>query len=209
MSKFFHIIDLGHGGINPDTGEYVTPGKRSPVWADGSQYFEGVGNRSIGAIIERKLTRLKIDFGFTVLPDNWRDTPLSFRTKTANKLHARKSSILWSIHSNGASSEKANGYEVFTSTGQTTSDSYATILFEEYNKLFPELSGRKDTKDGDVDKESPFYILKYTDCPSVLLESMFHTNEAECKMLMDPQVQERIAQAVVNTILKIERNATN
>ena len=47
MSNFIWLLDSGHGGLDPDTGEYVTPGKRSPVWDDGTQYFEGVGNRDI------------------------------------------------------------------------------------------------------------------------------------------------------------------
>ena len=34
-SKYVWLLDAGHGGINPDTGEYVTPGKRSPVWQKG------------------------------------------------------------------------------------------------------------------------------------------------------------------------------
>ena len=37
------LLDNGHGGII--NGEYQTPGKRSPVWADGSQLFEGEFNR--------------------------------------------------------------------------------------------------------------------------------------------------------------------
>jgi len=39
------IIDNGHGGIV--NGEYVTNGKRSPVWDDGTQLFEGVWNRQV------------------------------------------------------------------------------------------------------------------------------------------------------------------
>jgi N-acetylmuramoyl-L-alanine amidase len=39
------ILDAGHGGIID--GVYQTHGKRSPIWEDGSQYFEGVGNRQI------------------------------------------------------------------------------------------------------------------------------------------------------------------
>ena len=39
------ILDAGHGGMID--GEYQTAGKRSPIWDDGSQYFEGVGNREI------------------------------------------------------------------------------------------------------------------------------------------------------------------
>ena len=46
INKKIILLDAGHGGFNED-GLYVTPGKRSPIWADGSQYFEGVGNRLI------------------------------------------------------------------------------------------------------------------------------------------------------------------
>ena len=94
--------------------------------------------------------------------------------------------------------------EVFTSLGETRSDPMATLLFKEFAIMFPELAGRKDTKDGDVDKEANFYIIKYTNCPAVLLESMFHTNEKECKMLMDPEVRQKIAQVVINTAIKLE-----
>jgi N-acetylmuramoyl-L-alanine amidase len=206
MSKYTYILDPGHGGINPATGEYVTSGKRSPKWEDGTQYFEGVGNRDIVDRISKGLDKAGISYRFTVDPSNWRDLSLPYRTKQVNKWHkASKNCILFSIHSNGFKKESANGFEVFTSLGETKSDPIADILFKEFAKAFPELSGRKDTKDGDFDKEANFYIIKNTYCPAVLLESMFHTNERECKMLMDPEVRQKIAQTVINTILTLER----
>lgn len=49
MSKFTYILDPGHGGmINK---QYVTPGKRSPKFDDGSQLFEGVNNREIVSML--------------------------------------------------------------------------------------------------------------------------------------------------------------
>jgi hypothetical protein len=38
------ILDCGHGD------RHHTKGKRSPKWSDGSQYFEGEGNRIIAKI---------------------------------------------------------------------------------------------------------------------------------------------------------------
>ena len=46
--KLVILLDAGHGGIID--GEYQTSGKRSPKWGDGSQYFEGKGNRQIREI---------------------------------------------------------------------------------------------------------------------------------------------------------------
>ena len=204
VSKYRYILDAGHGGVNPATGNYVTKGKRSPIWEDGTQYFEGVGNRDIVQRISIGLDNLGIDYGYTLEPTNWRDQGLGYRCELANKQHDVKPSILFSIHSNGASSKSAHGYEVFTSPGETASDKFATVLFEEYGKEFPTLRARKD---GDPDKEDHFYILKHTRCPAILLESMFHTNEGECKDLMNPLVRQRIADAVIKTIVRIENEA--
>ena len=44
-SKYLWILDNGHGGMID--GVYQTPGKRSPVWPDGTQLFEGEFNRAI------------------------------------------------------------------------------------------------------------------------------------------------------------------
>ncbi len=53
------ILDAGHGGMID--GEYQTSGKRSPIWNDGSQYFEGVGNRQIVSKLTAKLKDKKIN----------------------------------------------------------------------------------------------------------------------------------------------------
>ncbi|MCG9704983.1 hypothetical protein [Photobacterium damselae] len=39
MKQPLFILDAGHGGII--NGQYQTAGKRSPIWSDGSQLFEG------------------------------------------------------------------------------------------------------------------------------------------------------------------------
>lgn len=207
MSKRIYIIDPGHGDINPATGLYVTPGKRSPKWSDGSVYYEGVGNRKIAAKVGEKLKALGITFVYTVTPSEWQDVGLSTRVSRAAaaiKL-AKKPGLLISIHSNAAAQESAHGYEVFTSPGQNESDPMATILFNEFKAAFPELTGRSMLQDGDPDKEELFTVISSKSFPSMLIETMFHTNEKECRMLMDPKVQDRIATAIVNAIQKIDK----
>ena len=50
------LLDAGHSGIL--AGNYLTSGRRSPVWADGSQLFEGEFNRWIvNGIAERLSTQ--------------------------------------------------------------------------------------------------------------------------------------------------------
>ena len=46
------ILDAGHGGLI--NGVYQTKGKRSPIWPDGRQLFEGVFNRQIVELLKVK-----------------------------------------------------------------------------------------------------------------------------------------------------------
>ena len=91
------ILDAGHGSISPFNNEYVTAGKRSPKFEDGTQFYEGVNNRLLVDLIYDAL----IDNGFDVvkLVDTWKDVPLSERVRKANELHKEKKSFLISIHS--------------------------------------------------------------------------------------------------------------
>ena len=205
MSKRIYILDPGHGGINPATKQYVTPGKRSPKWADGSIYYEGVGNREIAELVSKKLLALRISHAFTVHPSDWKDVSLSERVRKTNEISSKQSAVLISIHSNAASSSSANGFEVFTSPGITKSDRKADIWYKEMRSEFPELKGRPDLRDGFHDKEEIFTMITKTKCPAFLIETMFHTNEKECRILMSAKGKERIANVIVRSIQKIEQ----
>ena len=89
------LLDNGHGGLI--NGNYQTPGKRSPVWGDDTQLFEGEFNRSIVARIIETLTSLKIPY-VNIVPE-MRDITLSTRVKRANKI-TNTSCFYLSIHSN-------------------------------------------------------------------------------------------------------------
>jgi N-acetylmuramoyl-L-alanine amidase len=203
-SKYLWVLDPGHGGLLDDV--YQTSGKRSPIWEDGSIYYEGVGNRNIAKMVGDRLEELNIDFGYTVNPSDPTDVSLGKRTNWVNKL-PYKNKILVSIHSNGHSNEAAQGWEIFTSKGETSSDRIATVFYNRFMDKFPDRKFRKDMKDGDVDKEANFYIIKNTVCPAVLLENFFHTNEYECKeILMTDEGQNKIVDSIVESINFIETN---
>lgn len=204
MSKYLYILDAGHGGLLNNV--YQTSGKRSPIWSDKSVYYEGVGNRQIVEKVGNELEKLDIDYNYTVLPSDPTDVSLNARINFVNKFPV-KNKVLISIHSNGASVEAASGFEIFTSAGQTKSDKIATVIYEEFQKEFKESKFRKDITDGDVDKENPLYITGKSNCPAVLLECFFMTNEKECKeILMSEEGQNRIVKCIVNAICKLEQD---
>ncbi len=187
------LLDAGHGGLIE--GVYVTPGKRSPVWKDGNQLFEGVFNRRVVEKIKHYLLLNNIEY-VDVVYSNY-DVSLLKRVKKANEEYQKdKSCIYVSVHAN-AGPETAKGWEIFTSPGQTNSDTLATKIFEQFAKLCPETHVRIDMTDKDPDKEEKFFVLTQTACPSVLVECGFMTNYEECKKLMDPAYQDKLAESIV------------
>lgn len=197
------IVDNGHGGII--NGVYQTSGKRSPLWPDGRQLFEGEFNRDI----VKRLMKLMTEYGIPHinLVNTEKDVPLKQRTDDANDYYEKvnKNCIYLSIHANAASSDKATGFEIFTSPNYTgDSDDFAELIFEEYEKEFPELRARTDEKDNDHDKEESFWVLVKTKMPSILIEAAFMTClNPDCELLMSDAGRERITNAIFRGILRI------
>ena len=203
MSNYIWLLDSGHGGLDPETGIYVTPGKRSPKWEDGTQYFEGVGNRDI---VKRILNRC-LDAGIIAVDivNNWEDVSLATRVNRANAVHQYfKNSIYVSVHSNGFNKESAHGYSVYTSPGKTRSDKYAEMLLEKMKIKFPDHKLRKDTSDGDMDKEAAFYVLRKTKMPAILSENFFMTNKKECDLLLTEKFRQKIADCHFEMMKEVE-----
>ncbi len=189
------LLDNGHGGLV--NGSYQTPGKRSPVWNDGSQLYEGEFNRAIVNGIIEQLTALRIPY--VNLAPEYRDVRLETRVNRANKYPARNSFYL-SVHANAGG---GHGSEIFTSPGDTKSDAIATIFGKAYQKQFPNRKLRTDFTDGDLDKERRFYVLTKTRMPAILTENFFMDNEEECKqILMTPEGRMHIIAYHISAILK-------
>ena len=206
MSNYLWLFDNGHGGIID--GVYQTAGKRSPLWPDGEILYEGEFNRSI----VNRLMKLCTDAGIECvnLVDTQEDMPLSERTNKANDIYRKRldqngKCIYVSIHANGFSTESANGWSVYTSEGETKSDIIATILAAKAETEFKDERMRKDTTDGDADKESNFWVLRKTIMPAILSENFFMTNSENChKYHLSEEGRDRVAKIHFEMIQEVE-----
>lgn len=191
MAKII-LLDNGHGK--------ETAGKRSPVWADGSQLLEWAFNRDMVNRIVLKCYKAGIR-AVKLVPE-FSDISLAERCKRANNWYndCAGECIVVSIHANAGG---GTGFEVFTSPGQTKADPLATALIDQLQKDFPAIKMRKDMSDGDPDKESAFYILKHTKAPALLVENLFMDNEKDCQLLMDNDFRNRLAESYVEFFKRI------
>lgn len=189
------ILDAGHG--------FNTAGKRSPegfLCPQGEHaLYEWGFNRDIQNRVVSLLTKASLNF--IILTPEPLDIPLLARANRANVFYEyNKDSFLVSIHANAGG---GTGWEAFTSKGDTKSDEIANIFYAEADKSFPEFRIRKDYSDGDIDKESNFYILKNTHCPAILTENFFMDTEKDLKFITSNEGRQRIAQQHFNAIERV------
>ena len=195
-SKTLVILDAGHG--------IDTPGKRSPIWSNNTQLFEWKFNRNIVDYIIGYLEVANISY--VKLIEESQDISLKERVDRINSIfkeYKDKYKIyLVSIHGNAAdNAPTANGIEVFTSIGETKSDTIAEVFYSKLKNLGWKMRPNRSNKGG---KEENFYILKNSHCPAVLTENGFYTNEEECKKMLEFYWQKEIALAHYKAIQDIE-----
>lgn len=186
------LIDNGHG--------VDTAGKRSP---DGS-LREYKYAREIAEKVVSELKKRGFDAERIVTEEN--DISLSERCRRVKSICDRvgtKNVILVSIHCNAAGNGSqwmnARGWEAWTSVGQTAADKMADCLYKAAEET--DFKIRKDTTDGDPDKEGHLYILKHTKCPAVLTENLFQDNKEDVAFLLSEAGKETIVSLHVKGII--------
>lgn len=196
------MLDNGHGK--------TTDGKRSP---DGT-FREYKWTRMFVKLLKYQLEKHGY-IVFDIVPED-DDIALSRRAERVNaiiKEYGAGSCVFLSIHNNAAGMGdkwyNITGWEAWTTPGKNNSDRLASLLYEEV-----ELQGiktRKDTTDGDADKESNFTVLVKANCPAVLSENMFMDSKKDVEFLNSKEGIEKLLVAHINGIRRYyeDRNGSH
>ena len=200
-----YILDAGHGGVD-EQGNYLTAGKRSPIWKDGKVYYEGEGNRQIVSGIADLLESENIPY-HVLVPES-RDVPLWERVQRVNKLDTDLNKVVISVHSNGFHKESANGWQCNTSKSKQSKELASHFVKMAKKYLPPRFNMRRKELNSIV--HSNFAILGNTKnikhpYPAVLTENLFHTNRKDCLFLMSQKGQETIINIHFQAILSYEQ----
>jgi N-acetylmuramoyl-L-alanine amidase len=176
------IIDPGHGGTDP--GAIGFDVRECDV---ALRLARGVGDR----IMLRENTEVL----YTHLGEG---KSLADRVRAANDLDAH---LFVSMHCNSFHDPSANGFEVFTSRGETKADAVATAIYGRVSAAFPSWTMRTDWTDGDIDKEAGFYVLKHTKMRAVLIECGFITNPVDHFIMTDRPTSTLLTEAIAQGII--------
>lgn len=206
-------------------------GKRSP---DGKfqewQYSREIVERLRDELAKRDdLVDVFVDIPAAEVPLP-QQAELTRRVRYVNQLCAHRHTercIYVSIHVDAASSgewKNAGGWTAYTSPGRTRSDILATYLYEAAEKHLAGYAAkmeegkkkgqygsnqkpfRKDTSDGDPDKEARFYVLVRTKCAAVLTENLFQDNKADVAFLTSEEGKKAIVALHKEAILRFAEN---
>ena len=193
MAELTFLIDKGHGGLIHNVYQ-TAPNKMYRHENDIA--YEGVINRIVGDLVIKEMQARQLRV-IDIVPTEL-DVDLDARVDIINtycREFGKNNCLLISLHMNMG---KGTGFEIWTSPGATKSDKYASRFAEDYRDAFPDEHIRKDETDGDIDKESAFYILVNSRCPAILPEWLFYDNPKDWAIQKDPVMQERYALMIVN-----------
>ncbi|QXP59591.1 M56/M15 family metallopeptidase [Olleya sp. HaHaR_3_96] len=171
------VIDAGHGG--KDSGSF--------------------NEKDIVLNISNQLSLLsddKIKF-ITIRED---DNFLSLQER-ADFINAQNADIMLSLHCNNASNSNANGLEVYYTNETINEKASMAVGMAIYNQhLDNELVEKAKMKTAN------FYLLKNIDCPGVIVELGFLSNEIDRTRLNDFLHQQDIVKALYDGLLEFKDN---
>jgi len=212
------ILDNGHGNntIGKCSDIIDFPYNKDFTSIENGRFREYLFTRRI---VKSAIPKLK-ELGYNVIelvPEK-KDISLSTRVTRINKYvknYGAGNCIMISTHANAAGNggwKNARGWSIWTTKGQNNSDKLATCIYEaakeniEQDKQYTAKTKiRTDFTDGDADQESNFYIIKNSNCPSVLIENMFQDNKEDVKYLESENGFNRIVKTLVDGVEKYSK----
>lgn len=172
----------------------IDPGHGGDDWGSTrSGLYEKDSNLAISLYLKQKLENAGYDVFMTRDTDVWldkEDRPVLAKDSMAD--------IFVSIHLNSleGDSDTTRGFEVwYDDRREDGSDTLAKCIAEEMDNVL-------DARNRGVKETGNLVVLNRNTMPAVLIECGFITSETERAMLFHPEYQEKVAEGILNGILK-------
>ena len=178
------VLDPGHGGRDPGTLGY-----------DGA-VEEADLNFATAAAVMNELQKK----GATVYLTRYEDKYMSLDERKAIA-RSVKPDVFACIHANG--SVNASNYGTTTYYFRPMSKPLAKSIYDELVAAWQSLYASSPERQSRVSRGCdfhPFSVTRIEDCPSVLIETGYVTNNEECAVMADTASREKLAAAIANGI---------
>ena len=169
-------MDDGHGGFDP-----------------GAIGKNGLEEKVPNLAIAKEIARLLKEKGQKVLLTRSSDRFLSLQRRV-NFANNHRAELFISIHANSFNNPLTSGVETYYNESK---DNQNRFLAE---KIHDKLGRNLGLKDRGL-KDSNFYVIKYTNMPSALVEVAFLSNQREERLLNTKDFQYKAAALIVDGVL--------
>jgi len=168
------VIDAGHGGKDP--GAISTYG-----------FYE----KTVNLDVAMQIADLLKEQGFNVIMTRDKDEFIELEER-ANIANRNKAKLFISIHADSCNTSKANGFTLYVARSASwTSKSLAISIDRQMLQTGIKSRGTR---------KADFRVLKYTQCPAVLIELGYLSNYWEAKQLKNKDMQKRLARSIADGI---------
>jgi len=210
MKQTILYIDAGHGGLDPMTGEYLTPpsdGKKcqhnnGKAYHGGGWFYEGHFNRQIASEFIKEAT----NEGFFCLPvyepynNNTLIERVTFANEHYNKLKNPKSLFL-SFHANaagvGTPQTSAEGVCSFVFKMNTDTARLAFDITKALENVFTKYGSKKRSL---LVYDNSLYVTRETKMPSILFELGFFDNPNNADLLINPTFRTNLVKVMIEVL---------
>ena len=186
------VIDPGHGGEDP-----------------GKVGINKAKEKDVNLSISKELREILVKEGFDVVMTRERDESLgnggkfskvgdlNERCAIINNTYAQnKNCVLISIHQNSFTQESVHGAQSFYYQRSENSKRLAESIQQELNK---NINKEKEKK---IKPNDSYYMLINSQCPGVIIECGFLSNNKEAESLVSENYQKEISKIILRGILK-------
>ncbi|MDX1760616.1 MAG: N-acetylmuramoyl-L-alanine amidase [Christiangramia sp.] len=168
------IIDVGHGGHDPGN---VTSG-----------FLE----KDIVLGIANKIKELSEDENIEIILTRSTDESVSLKDRT-NLINSLDADLMISLHINAHRDNSKSGLEVFVSDGNKKA--------KESSELAEKIKSSFSTDFAYTEvKKANFAVLRNSNCPAVLVEMGFLTNQSDRDLLSSEAGQEKVAEIILEAL---------
>lgn len=208
LSKYVYFVDTGHGGIDPVTGEYVSPHKQY-IYKDGLAVYEGVLNRLVLDAFLDKAKSLPFELRYELTAHKWKDTPLRTRSSIINKgckKYGNENCKSISIHHNGFRLRlSANGIETWFYSNKKTG------TYSKNGKKMAKIANSKQASEMSQFrnrgiKNGNFHMVRVPKCTAILCEGAFMTNREDAIKMMSKEGIDSYATMLIEFIKQYEKD---